>query len=101
MATRAILVGALLAALLIPAAGSAAPRTAPSNTGQPVVAGRTVQGQTLSTTRGTWSGTTPLVFRYRWLRCDASGGGVNGVRGRRVAHSSCDARTSDTASARG
>src|SRR5438552_16397764 len=79
MATRAILVGALLAALLIPAGGSAGSQTAPRNTGEPAVSGRTVQGQTLATTRGTWTGTAPLSFRYRWLRCDTSGGGVNGV----------------------
>ena len=79
MEARAILVGALLAALLIPAAGSAGPQTAPSNAGEPRVSGRTVQGQTLFTTNGTWNGTKPFRFRYRWLRCDASGGGVNGV----------------------
>src|SRR2546423_9000638 len=79
MASRAILVGALLTALLIPAGGSAGSRTAPRNTGEPAVSGRTVEGQTLATTNGTWSGTTPLNFRYRWLRCDTSGGGVNGV----------------------
>jgi hypothetical protein len=79
MATRAILVGALLAALLIPAAGSAGRQTAPSNTGEPRVSGRTVQGQTLFTTNGSWTGTRPLTFRYRWLRCDTSGGGVNGI----------------------
>src|SRR6266550_7715903 len=79
MATRAILVGALLAALLIPAGGSAGLRTAPGATGQPQVSGPTVQGQTLTTTNGTWTGTRPLAFRYRWLRCDTSGGGVNGV----------------------
>src|SRR3954465_12629664 len=79
MATRALLLGAILAALLIPTAGSAGPRTAPQNIGEPVVSGRTVQGQTLSTGTGRWNGTRPLTFRYRWLRCDASGGGVNGV----------------------
>src|SRR5947209_18507971 len=77
MTTRALFVGAL-AALLIPAAGAGL-RTAPHNTGEPVVSGPTVQGQTLSTSTGTWSGTQPLTFRYRWLRCDTSGGGVNGV----------------------
>src|SRR5215216_1487572 len=79
MATRALLGAALLAALLIPAGSTAGSRTAPSNTGEPSVSGRTIQGQTLRTTNGTWSGTTPLTFRYRWLRCDTSGGGVNGV----------------------
>src|SRR5438270_5770512 len=79
MATRAILVGALLAALLIPAGGSAGSRTAPSNTGEPAVTGMTVEGQRLATTNGTWSGTQPFSFRHRWLRCDTSGGGANGV----------------------
>jgi hypothetical protein len=79
MATRAILGAVLLAALLLPAAGSARPQVAPQNTGEPRVSGTTVQGQTLRTTNGTWSGTTPLTFRYRWLRCDTTGGGVNGV----------------------
>src|SRR5689334_3133237 len=79
MEARAILVGALLAALLIPSAGSAGPQTAPSNAGEPRVSGRTVQGQTLFTTNGTWNGTRPFRFRYGWLRCDTSGGGVNGV----------------------
>jgi hypothetical protein len=69
MATRAILSGALLVALV----------TAPANTGEPQIFGRTVQGQTLTTTKGTWNGTRPLSFRYRWLRCDTSGGGSNGV----------------------
>lgn len=79
MATRAILVGALLVALLIPAGGSAGPRTAPSNTGEPVVSGTTVQGRYLTTSNGSWNGTTPLAFSYRWLRCDSTGGGANGI----------------------
>jgi hypothetical protein len=69
----------VVAALLIPAAGSAGPQTAPQNVGEPVVSGPTVQGETLTTTNGHWTGSTPLTFRYRWLRCDTSGGGVNGV----------------------
>jgi len=79
MATRAILTGALLVALLIPAGGAASRLTPPANTGQPVVSGRTVQGQTLSTTKGRWSGSLPRTFAYRWLRCDTTGGGANGV----------------------
>jgi hypothetical protein len=79
MATRAFLMGALIVALLTPVTGSAGRRTAPSNAGEPVVSGNTVQGQTLTTSNGTWNGTTPLTFRYRWLRCDTTGGGPNGV----------------------
>src|SRR5262249_10525276 len=29
-------------------------------------------GQTLSTTNGTWSGTAPMTFAYKWLRCAPS-----------------------------
>jgi len=78
MTRHLIWVGALLA-LLVPTAGSAQSQTAPANTGEPRVTGRTIQGQTLTTTNGTWSGSTPMSFQYRWLRCDSSGGGINGV----------------------
>ena len=78
MARHLLLTGVLLA-LLIPAGSSAQPQTAPSNTGQPVVSGNTVQGETLTTSNGTWDGSTPMTFEYRWLRCDAAGGGNEGV----------------------
>lgn len=69
----------VLLALFLPGGGAARPLTAPHNVGQPRVTGATVQGETLTTTNGSWTGTAPITFRYRWLRCDASGGGVNGV----------------------
>jgi hypothetical protein len=70
---------AIVAALVLAGGGSAGAQTAPVNAGQPRVSGATVQGETLTTTNGTWTGTAPITFRYRWLRCDASGGGINGV----------------------
>jgi hypothetical protein len=75
----AALSGAALAALLIPAGGSARSQVAPRNVGEPSVSGTAVQGQTLTTSNGSWSGTTPITYQYRWLRCDSTGGGVNGV----------------------
>jgi hypothetical protein len=72
----AVLAG--IAALLIPAAGSARSQAAPANSGEPRVSGPNIQGETLTTTNGTWTG-SPTSFQYRWLRCDTSGGGVNGV----------------------
>jgi hypothetical protein len=69
----------LAAALLVPVGSSASAQTAPKLEGQPVVSGPKVQGETLTTTNGKWSGSTPMTFRYRWLRCDKSGGGPNGV----------------------
>jgi hypothetical protein len=77
MAGKALFVAVI--ALLIPAAVSARTQAAPKNVGQPVVTGPIVQGQTLTTSNGTWSGSTPMTFQYRWLRCDKSGGGVEGV----------------------
>ena len=71
--------GLVAAALLMPAGGSARSQTAPKPTGQPRVAGTALEGRTLRTSNGTWAGTTPLTFQYRWLRCDKAGGGVNGV----------------------
>jgi hypothetical protein len=78
MTRKFILAAVAAAALLVPAA-AAGPQAAPQAVGQPVVTGRTVQGETLTTTNGRWTGSTPITFQYRWLRCDASGGGVNGV----------------------
>jgi hypothetical protein len=71
--------GALATVLLLPADSSARAQSAPRNTNQPTVYGTTVEGKTLFTTNGSWSGTQPMSFRYRWLRCDTSGGGANGV----------------------
>lgn len=77
--TSAALMGATAAALLVPGSGSARTQVAPANAGEPRVTGTPVQGETLTTTNGTWTGTAPITFRYRWLRCDTTGGGVNGV----------------------
>ena len=38
-------------------------------------------GQTLTATRGTWTG-NPTSFRFSWSRCDTSGSGVRRDRGR-------------------
>jgi hypothetical protein len=73
-----ILAGALVG-LLIVHGGSAQSGTPPKNTGQPTISGIAEQGRTLTTSNGTWSGTPPFTFQYRWLRCDLTGGGTNGV----------------------
>lgn len=51
----------------------------PKITGQPTISGTAVERGTLTTSTGSWSGTPPFTYQYRWLRCDQSGGGVNGV----------------------
>jgi hypothetical protein len=45
--------------------------TAPANTELPAVAGLAAEGQTLTATSGSWTGTPS--FAYQWLRCSAIG----------------------------
>ncbi|MDA0178738.1 hypothetical protein OJ997_00400 [Solirubrobacter phytolaccae] len=53
---------------------------APVNTVDPALSGTTKVGQTLTTSNGTWSGTTP-TFTYQWQRCDAAGSGCADIAG--------------------
>ena len=46
--------------------------TPPSNTAAPVISGSAEQGKTLSTSSGSWSGTTPMTYTYQWQRCDSA-----------------------------
>jgi len=41
----------------------------PANTGAPGVSGTAKVGQTLSASRGSWSGTAPIDYSYQWQRC--------------------------------
>ena len=46
----------------------------PSNTGAaPSVLGSLVEGQTLTASSGSWSGTEPITYAYQWLSCNAAG----------------------------
>jgi hypothetical protein len=65
-------VGAVFAAILA-GASTAAPSVAPTNTAEPVVTGTTRVGEVLRTTRGTWSGTQPISYAFRWFRCQGAG----------------------------
>lgn len=64
--------------LLVPSAASTAQTVAPKNTGEPVISGRAEQGRTLSSSRGAWTGTSPISYLYRWVRCGADGGRPDG-----------------------
>ena len=55
------------------ATSSAATTVAPQNVGEPSVTGTTRVGQVLRTTRGTWTGTAPITYAFRWYRCDGPG----------------------------
>src|SRR5215470_13335146 len=82
----AVLAGGLVATLALVAAfgGSAASaqtQVAPSNTALPKITGTTAVGKTLTTSPGTWSGTTPITFKYQWLRCDSNGNNCSSLVG--------------------
>ena len=51
----------------------------PTNTALPTITGTTQQGQTLSTTTGTWNGTTPITYTYQWQRCTTTCTNITGA----------------------
>ena len=53
----------------------------PANTGVPSISGTTTDGQTLTTTNGSWSGTPPLTYAYQWRDCDANGANCQDIAG--------------------
>jgi chitodextrinase len=60
---------------------AACPASAPAITALPSVSGTAQVGQTLSSSAGSWSGSTPISYGYQWLRCDAAGAGCGAIAG--------------------
>jgi peptidoglycan/xylan/chitin deacetylase (PgdA/CDA1 family) len=59
----------------------AAAPAAPVNTSVPTISGTAQEGQLLSASPGTWSGTAPISYAYQWRRCDSGGAGCTNVAG--------------------
>ena len=53
----------------------------PVNTVLPVISGTARDGQTLSATTGTWTGTPTITYAYQWQRCDALGAACQPIAG--------------------
>ena len=71
-ATTVAALGAIFAALLS-TESLAAPTVAPSNVTEPRITGSPRVGQVLRSSRGTWTGTAPITYEFRWFRCDGRG----------------------------
>jgi hypothetical protein len=56
------------------------PPAPPANIAPPTVSGNAQDGQTLSASAGSWSG-SPTSYSYQWQRCDSTGAGCSPVAG--------------------
>jgi hypothetical protein len=60
-------------AMLLASSSSAAPQVAPQNTSEPRISGTARVGEILRSTRGTWTGSEPIEYDFRWFRCEGRG----------------------------
>ena len=75
-AVAALALGVLVAASTAFSGGGG---TAPANSAAPTISGDAVEGATLTAASGTWTGTTPISYAYRWARCNSSGASCNDI----------------------
>jgi hypothetical protein len=78
MSPRVALLAAV-ALLILGGAAQGAHKAAPANTSPPTISGSATVGGTLTASPGSWSGSTPMSFRYRWQRCNAQGGKCDNI----------------------
>lgn len=60
-------------AVSAPSAAITSAPSAPTSSVAPTVAGTARQGQVLTVSPGTWTGTGTIAYTYQWKRCDTSG----------------------------
>ena len=76
-----LIAAAALVALFATASATGRNQAKPVNTQEPFIATKIapVVGATLTGNPGTWSGTAPITYSYRWLRCGADGHGCSSI----------------------
>jgi hypothetical protein len=77
----ALLAAAAVTVLAIAGFSNAASSAAPVNTAEPKISGTAQEGQTLSGSSGTWTGSGTITYRYQWRRCNAQGNGCSNIGG--------------------
>jgi hypothetical protein len=65
----------------ISANAAAATPEPPVNETPPSISGTPQQGQTLTASPGTWAGTQPISYSYKWQRCDSTGANCSPIAG--------------------
>jgi hypothetical protein len=70
-----------LGAVHIEAGATVERAPAPASSSQPSISGAPQAGQTLSAQPGSWSGSQPITYSYRWQRCNASGSECGSIAG--------------------
>lgn len=67
-------VGIVVGLLATGASVAATSQDKPANTKLPTISGSAVENSRLQADPGTWTGDQPITFRFRWLRCNTTGG---------------------------
>jgi hypothetical protein len=81
-ALASALAASALTALAISSGGAAETSrvaVAPRNVSPPTISGFRNVGATLTANPGQWSGTTPIAFNYRWVRCSSRLSNCSGI----------------------